>query len=303
MIVDLARIIKRLNNPEYLRCRSLETYRVLTSSFRLLPDFLIIGVQKGGTTSLYRYLEQHPCVAPAFAKEVHFFDNHTRDCKYSKGMRWYRSNFVYQTNRTLHQIRHKQNLLTGEGSPDYIFDPLAPKRIAQTLPHIKIIILLRNPVDRAYSHYLHNIRAAWDPHREPLSFEEAIEAEAERIQGEREKLLAQENYFSYNYMHYSYLARGLYIEQLKTWFSLFPPEQFLILNSEDFFHDPDVVYQQVLKFLGLAPFQLPAYQSFNARAKNNSGMSAALREKLALYYAASNQQLYQFLQRDFHWNE
>lgn len=97
---------KRLKEPTYLLKRSLEIYRMVTSPLRLLPEFLIIGVQKGGTTSLYRYLEEHPCVASAFAREVHFFDNHTRDYKYGKGMSWYRSHFVYSISKFYHKLIH-----------------------------------------------------------------------------------------------------------------------------------------------------------------------------------------------------
>jgi hypothetical protein len=298
----LPHLLKRLQKPDYLRKRGLETYRVMSSALRMLPEFLIIGVQKGGTTSLYRYLEQHPCVAPAFAKEVHFFDNHTRDYKYGKGLSWYRSHFVYSTSKIYHQTVHRQNLITGEGSPDYIFDPNAPQRIAAALPHVKLIVILRNPVDRAYSHYMHNARAAWDVKREPLSFEEAIAAEPTRLQGEKAKLLQDDSYFSYNYMHYSYLQRGMYADQLQTWFSLYPKEQMLILGSENFFADPQAHFKQVLEFLGLPDWDLPEYKSFNTRSQGAIAMADQTRSQLLEYFKPHNQRLYQILGNDFGWD-
>lgn len=295
-------LLNRLKNPDYLAKRSLETYRVITSPLRLLPEFLIIGVQKGGTTSLYRYLEQHPCVASAFAKEVHFFDNHTRDYKYGKGMSWYRSHFVYSTSKFYHKLIHHQDLMTGEGSPDYIFDPNAPQRIAQALPQAKLVVMLRNPVDRAYSHYMHNARAAWDVNREPLSFEEAIAAEPTRLQGEKDKLLQDASYFSYNYMHYSYLQRGIYADQLQTWFNLYPKEQLLILGSENFFADPQACFKQVLQFLELPDWDLPEYKSFNTRSEGAIAMADETRSQLVEYFKPHNQRLYQLLNYDFGWD-
>jgi Sulfotransferase domain len=302
-IDKISYLLKRLQNPEYLLRRSLEAYRVMTSPLRLLPEFLVIGVQKGGTTSLYKYLEQHPCVASAFAKEVHFFDNHTRDYRYGKGIAWYRSHFVYSVFKLYNALIHQQTLITGEGSPDYIFDLHAPKRIAATLPHIKLIILLRNPVDRAYSHYLHNVRAAWDPGREPLSFEEAIAAEAGRLQGEREKLLQDETYFSYSYMHYSYLHRGLYADQLETWFNLYSKEQLLILQSESFFADPKNIFNQVLDFLELPHLELAEYKPYNARTEQADAIAPDTRAKLIKYFKPHNQRLYQLLGFDLGWDE
>jgi Sulfotransferase domain len=295
-------IPKRFKDINFLKRRSLEAYRVWTSSLRLQPSFLIIGAQKGGTTSLYRYLEEHPSVAGAFAKEVHFFDNHTRDYKYGKGMQWYRSHFVYGAHRHYSRLVHQQDLITGEGSPDYLFDVHAPQRIVKNLPNAKIIVLLRDPVDRAYSHYLHNARASWDPNRENLSFEDAIAAEPERLDGEYEKLLQDESYFSYNYMHYSYLKRGFYADQLKIWLQLFPQEQILILKSEDFFAQPSIAFQEVLSFLQLSSWEPKKFQLFNTRNKKSTGLNNNTKEKLKEYFYEQNLALNDLLKQDFGWN-
>ena len=173
---------------------------------RLLPDFIIIGVQRCGTTSLYCNLVQHPNIFPAFVKEVHFFD-----IDFIKGINWYRPHFPSRLYKYYITRICKQGFITGEASPSYIIHRLA-KRISKILPRVKIIILLRNPIYRAYSHYCHQVRKR----RETLSFKHAIEKEAERLNGEAEKILQNENYNSFNHRRFSYLARGIYVDQLKS---------------------------------------------------------------------------------------
>ena len=168
-----------------------------TSPFRLLPNFIIIGAQKCGTTSLYRNLIKHPHIASALRKEVYYFD-----LKFGKkNTVWYKAYFptVFYT-YCMEKIRgHK--LLTGEATPNYIFNPHSPKRVAHLLPQIKLIVMLRNPVDRAYSHYNMMVKKGL----EQLSFEDAIKSETERLSGEMNKMLADENYISHNHRVYSYV--------------------------------------------------------------------------------------------------
>src|SRR5437879_9845243 len=127
-------------------------YRGTTNWIRLLPDFIIIGTQRGGTTSLYSYLASHPSVGPASTKEVHFFDN-----KYTKGLAWYRAHFPSAIEKYYAEHIQKRKFITGESSPYYLFHPHVPKRVAKDVPHAKFIVLLRNPVDRAYSQYNHAV--------------------------------------------------------------------------------------------------------------------------------------------------
>ena len=182
--------------------------RILTNNLRVLPNFLIIGVSRSGTTSLYNYLTQHPSVAPALIKEVYFFDR-----SYKRGLAWYRSFFPTVLEKYYSTTVKKKEFITGEATPCYIFHPHVPRRVFKTIPGIKLIVLLRNPVDRAYSFYHHNLRRGL----ESLSFEEAIESEVKRLRGELEKMMDDENYFSFNRQYYSYLSRGIYVDQLKNW--------------------------------------------------------------------------------------
>jgi Sulfotransferase domain len=154
---------------------------------------------------------------------------------------------------------------------------------------------LRNPVDRAISHYYHEVKLG----SETLSLENAIAQEPERLQGEIEKLETDPNYYSYNHQHYTYQSRGLYLEQLQRWMAFFPKDQFLILKSEDFWEKPDRFLAEVLEFLQLPPLQLDTYPGYNAG--NYTEIDPSLKQKLSQYFQEPNQQLSAFLQRDLNW--
>jgi len=271
-------------------------YRGITTPLRLLPDFLIIGTQRGGTTSLYHYLQAHPCIELANTKDTHFFDK-----KYSKDIGWYRGHFPTVLEKAYAQQVHKRPFVTGEASPSYLFHPHVPKRVVRALPHVKLIVLLRNPVDRAYSQYYHAIQLG----HETLSFEEAIEREEERIAKERQKILQDEYYESFDYKHLSYLSRGIYIEQLQAWMDLFLREQFLILKSEEFYADPAASLKQALAFLKVPvvepQLRKKAYKQYNNT--QHSEMDAATRVRLVEYFKPHNARLYEFLGVDFGWDQ
>src|ERR671930_1259656 len=235
-----AEVLPRVPTPVRKVARgAVRGYGRATSAARPLPDFLILGAQKAGTTALFAYLRWHPGVTgPAF-KEVSFFDRH-----YVHGERWYRAHMPLRRGR-----------IVGEASPSYLFHPLAPERVARMLPRARLIALLRNPVDRAFSHYQHE-RALG---REPLSFEEAIEQEDERMRGELERMLADPAYFSHAWWNYTYVARGRYAEQLERWYAVFPREQLLVLASEELAADPPGVYRRALEFLGASAHDLARY--------------------------------------------
>jgi hypothetical protein len=281
--------------------RALRGLAVGTSQVRQLPDFLIIGTKRGGTTSLWRYLLLHPLVAPMFPatqniKSPHFFDLH-----YARGVAWYRSYFPSAAYRSRVQRRHGRPPVAGEASPYYLFHPRAAERAVEVVPGAKVIVLLRNPVERAWSHYWERVKAGV----EPLSFEEAIEREPSRLAGEAERILADPSYNSEAHEYYSYLARGRYLEQLERWLQRFPREQFCILRSEDFFGDAPRVYGQVLEFLGLPPVNLDAprrYSVVPATARRGERMSESTRRWLVDYYAAENRRLEAALGIELGWS-
>jgi hypothetical protein len=184
---------------------------------------------------------------------------------------------------------------TGEATPYYLFHPLAAERIAETLPSIKLMMVLRNPVERAYSHYLHEVGLGI----EHLSFEQAIDEEPRRLEGESERIASDHMYPGFKHQHFSYLARGIYCDQLVRWFSLFPRERFLILESERFWADPRTSHVTVLRFLGLPPIPLPDYPQHNK--SEPSKMSSPTKDMLRDYFAPHNERLYGLLGEDLEW--
>jgi hypothetical protein len=274
---------KSINQP-------MTRFRLMTGAVRVLPDYIIIGAQKCGTSSLYRYLNEHPAVAPAAGKEVHFFDWH-----YSRGTSWYRAHFPTIVAREMFRARTGRRLITGEASPYYLFHPHAPRRIKSLLPSVKLIALLRNPVERALSAYHHQARAG----SEPLSFREAMDQEPARLAPEIERLTRDDTYKSAAHRRFSYLSRGVYADQLEAWFRLFPREQILVIRSEDFFEEPAATVAQVFRFLGLPSTQSSEFRRFNAG--DYGEMDPAINARLTEYFAPHNQRLYDLLGRDLGW--
>lgn len=258
------------------------TYGKATSAIRPLPDFLILGAQKAGTTALYAYLRRHPHITGPSWKEVSFFDRH-----WTRGEAWYRGNFP-------NVLRARRDLV-GEASPSYLFHPLAPQRVAGLVPDAKLIALVRNPVDRAYSHYHHEVALR----REPLSFEDALAAEDERTAGEEARLAAEPGYFSHDWWNHTYKARGRYAEQLERWLDVFPPEQLLVLSSDELLGEPGRAHARVLEFLGAQPHRLDSYPRVFERAYE--AMSLETRAGLVAEFAEPNRRLYGLLGRDLGW--
>jgi hypothetical protein len=271
---------------------SAQAYARPTAGLRLLPDYLIIGAQRAGTTSLHRYLVQHPGVRTMLrTKGVHFFDT-----AYGRGMSWYASRFPTRLAAWWVARRHGVELRTGEASPYYLFHPQVPRRVAEHLPRVKLIALLRDPVVRAYSHYQHEAARGF----EPLSFEEAIEAEPARLAGETERMLAEPLYHSFAHQHHSYLARGRYFEQLERWRALFDDRQLLVVSSERFFAEPDHTFQRVLEFLELPAFTPPGgYEKHNGY--DYRGMGEGVHRRLVEHFQEPNRRLYESLGDDFGW--
>jgi Sulfotransferase domain len=259
-----------------------ETFRAYgraTASVRPLPNFLILGAQKAGTTALYAYLRWHPQVTGPSFKEVSFFDRH-----YARGERWYRAHFPARRRAAI-----------GEASPSYLFHPLAPERVAALLPDARLIALLRNPVHRAFSHYQHELALG----REPLSFEDALGAEDERLRGEVERLSSDPAYFSHAWWNYTYLARGRYAEQLERWYGAFPRERLLVLFTEELAQDPGGTYRSVLEFLGLEARELPSYPRIFEREYEQ--MHPETRAQLEQSFAEPNRRLAALLGRTLPW--
>lgn len=254
-------------------------YRYFTAFRRTLPNFIIAGAQKAGTTSLFGYLEKHPQCVPPQTKEVHYFDKN-----YHRGELWYRSNFPPQS-----RLR-SSGRVTFESSLYYMCERQVPARMQALLPELKLIFLLRNPVTRAYSHYQHSVL----PRREPLSFEDALLAEQERLAGEEARMLADPTYQSFSHQHYSYQLRGRYAEQLLNWRKYFSADQMLVLEAERMFRQPAEVFAEVLAFLGLDAWAPPSFENLNS-GRYKQPMCPVTRARLEAYFAPYNRQLYDLL--------
>lgn len=269
------------------RCLA-QPYRQLMWSQRVLPDFIILGAQKAGTTSLHAYLSQHPQLVPSSRKEVHFFSGglDPEVDKYEKGLAWYRSHFPPKGTLGPEQK-------TFEASPLYLFNPLAPGRMAEHAPHVKLIAVLRNPTERAVSHYFHEKRKG----REPLPIAEALRAEEGRL----EPILQQEDYKNDVFIHHSYKSRGLYKQQLERYLEHFRREQLLVINSDELFARPPCVLKRVFDFLEVdAGFRVADLSPSNVGTNKNSVGSEVYRY-LNDFFRPHNHALYDLLGTSYNW--
>ncbi len=273
-------------------------YALATAGDRPPPDFLVIGTKRGGTTSLFNYLLMHPGVLGLFPQSRgkkstdYFFKERQR------GDRWYRSHFHAERYRRRRQRRLGYRPLGGEASPYYMWDPRIASAVAGSAPGVRAIALLRNPTERAWSHYLERVENSV----EPLSFEDALACEEERIRGETDRMLADSTYYSAAHDWYAYRARGLYLPQLRTWHAAFPAEQLLVLRSEDLYADPQVAVDRVCAFLGLPPTVLPTRRTFNASKKPQGSMPEAARIELDAFYRPYNRELESYLRTSLGWD-
>lgn len=286
--LEKRRRIQQFSTSLYLK------YCNLTGCFHVLPDFLIIGFVKCGTTSMYQYLTQHPNIFSAKGKEIDYFDR-----LYQRGLNWYRVAFSFKIQKSFVKNFLKKDFITGEATPRYIEHVHALERIKKTLPNAKFIVLLRNPIDRAFSHYNMNMTSEY----EYLTFEDALKREKQRIQGRYEKMKRIENYYSWDYDLYGYLEHGVYIKNLKRWMNVFHREQFLILQTEEFKRNTSEVYNQALKFLNLPTHNLEEYPLHKKIDYKTRKMKKETRKELSEYFKPYNKELYKFLGKNFHWDE
>jgi len=274
--------------------RSLVVYGEKTSGRRPLPEFLIIGTKRGGTTSLWNYMIKHPLVPRLFpawnTKTSHYFEEN-----WYRGVDWYRSHFPTEAQRATMEREHGGAPKAGEAAPLYMFHPLAAARVHALMPEVKLIVLLRDPVERAYSHWKERTTEG----KETLDFPTALAREAERTTGERERLIADPNLFSEAYDWYTYRARGRYLEHLEPWLELFRRDQMYIVQSEVFYREPARVLGEIQEFVGLPRYDIGSYEVFNAR--RSASIPEAVREELTEYYRPYNRALADRLGMTFDW--
>ena len=273
-------LANRLNSRSLARTALLTVNRP-TVSGRMLPTFLIAGAARCGTTSMFDTLRKHPAIGHPFlpwTKEVHFFDN-----KYGRGLAWYQSHFPLKARMQRAARTAGANAPQAfESGVGYMFHPLAPGRIKRDLPDVKLLVMLRDPVERAFSAHAYSVAAGC----ETETFERALELEEERLAGEVERIVADPAYHSLSHRHHSYRIRGQYIEQLERLEQMFGRDRIHVVDSGDFWTDPVPSYKGVLDFLDLPDVGNPDFRQRNSRprpAPTPDSVRAALREHYRPY--------------------
>lgn len=225
---------------------ALRRYGMATAGSRALPDYLVIGTKRGGSTSLYRNLVRTPGVLPLFPRAADVKGTYYFDVEFERGERWYRSHFASTAIRD--QAAGHGPVVTGEASPYYLSHPHAAARAAQLVPEARIVAVLREPVARAHSHFQERVRQGVET---LPTFAAAVAAEADRLAGEVDRMVEDPTYVSWNHLNFGYLAQSDYALGLGRWLDRFPADQVLVLRSEDFYADAAAVLAQVRGFLGL----------------------------------------------------
>ena len=263
------------------------TYGRLTAGARTLPTFLICGGQRCGTTSLYRALAAHPAILKAVLhKGVHYFDTN-----YHRGPGWYRAHFPLRDTVSRVGARHGVRAQVFESSPYYLYHPHAPARIAADLPNVKLVVLLRDPVERAYSQHAHEVARGYET--EP-DVARALAAEASRLAGEVDRMRAQPWYHSFAHQHLAYRQRGEYVTYLRRLETLVGRDRLHVVDAGDFFTAPEHSYDGVLDFLGLPRLGYPPFERHNARPRG-SALPERLRAELSQHYRGYDEQLAEWL--------
>jgi hypothetical protein len=281
------------------------SFRGPTNRFRSLPDFMIFGAGRAATLLLYHYLGSHPCVIRPLRKHTEYFSRN-----YDRGVDWYRSLFPTRVTKSALSVVRRHPILTFEASGDYLVNPYAAERAKKVIPDAKLIVVLRDPVERAFQHYLHTIGLGV----EDRPFAEALALEHERIAPDIEMMRKDPLYHCSAYYHFSYVEKGKYAEMLERWLAHFPPSQFLIVPSEELFDQPARTIGHVVDFLDLPEWDPPSFDvyvheyegyfrdhTYPGRTVAHAPMEAATRQKLVATFAPLNERLEDLLRREFGW--
>lgn len=253
--------------------------RLATYQSRALPSYLILGTQRGGTTALHVSLAHHPQVLPPTRKEIQYFDRF-----YSLGSGWYRAHFPRHTDLAYLPGRG----ITGEATANYLYDPRAPFRVQMTVPSAKLIVLIRNPIDRAFSAWKLLSRQG----REQRSFSHAIAAELESAPDLEPATFRRRP-------SPSYLARGRYEEQLLRWYTHCDRHNLLVIPSEQLFTHPEPIFDKITGFLDLVVWQPEAFRPVYSTESRD--LDSRMRLQLARYFAPHNERLQALVGEDLGW--
>ncbi len=285
--MELRKLTGRVNAALPARVTSAARKAVLawgmaTSRFRMTPSFIVVGAQRAGTTTLFRVLSEHPdVVRPTLSKGIGYFD-----LNYDKSQRWYRGHFPLKRGR----------LKAFESSGYYLFHPLAAQRIARDLPEVKVVVMVRDPIERAYSAHRHELVRGF----ETLGFEDALAKESERLDGEEERLVADPSYQSYEHRHHGYLARSRYAGQIERFIEEVGRDRVYVIDADRFFGNPQEL-TGLFDWLGLSRWLPAEVGKHNAQAREP--MDPELRARLEDEFADDDARLAALMGRTPSWRE
>lgn len=281
-------------NPEKIYNGNIEVmpslFSRLTPFMRCMPDFFIGGAQKGGTTSLYYSIIQHPQIIPSKNKEIFYYGTTPN---YEKGIMYYRHFFASTIYKKYREFKTGKHALCLDASTNTLDSAEAPKRILKDNPNAKVVFILRNPSERAYSHYKMAVKRGWDF----ADFEKALELEEQRIADGKTHPLSHPKH-NYAYQRLGYKSRSIYVKHLKNWFADFPNKNLMVISSEAFFKTPDELFQSVCSFLEIddAPVK---FEKLNEG--NSEKMKPETRQQLDAFFKPYNEALFQLLNKQFDW--
>ena len=289
-----------LNNPKFnpFRISFKRIFYQLTNNTRVLPDFIIIGSGRAGTTALYSYLIQHPQIMKAYTHEkkdvadLHFFEYMISD-----KIGWYRAHFPTKISKRIKELKLEKKCITGEFTSTYMYNKKVPDRIKEILPNVKILLVLRNPIDKIYSTYSQQYKFG-----EYLSnFEDIINSELNRmeiLEENPEFLTFNENIDSF--VQHNILRHGIYHNYLKKWYEIFCKEQIMIIDSEQLKNDTLNCMKNIFEFLEIEKLKIKDISKINEG--NYKKMDIESRKKLVDYFSPHNKKLNTLLKSKFIWD-
>lgn len=269
----------------------LERAALATWDKRVLPELVLVGAQRGGTTALTEALYRLPITdRPRRGKGSHYFSYN-----YYRGWEWFQAQFPSQAWADRVEKKHGRPMFCFDACPYYLFHPFAIERMAQALPDAKLMIMLRDPVRRAESHFHHSVSHG----HEDLTFAEALMQETTRLAGEDEKMRDDWSYWSHSHEHHSYASKGMYADQIERLLTFYPREKVLILQSEAFYRDPNTELAKVTSWLGLPDVELATQDKRNSHEYKK--MDGEVRDQLIQLYREPNNRLYRLLGEQYDW--
>ena len=256
---------------------------------RVLPDFLVIGAKRCGTTSLFYHLPEHPCISKSPHDNMGFFNDN-----FHLGVNWYKS--FFPTIFTRNKIKSEfGNFLAFDVTTTYMEEESTANNVYQTKPNMKIIVILRNPVDRTYSQYHLNLREK----AEKRSFEDVLEENMNRLDKESHERYEIKPKFSAE--GNNYLKKGLYAQQLRHWLKIFPRENILILSTEEFESNQQAIYNKIFEFLNISQFEVKNTEKMEKGSY--SQMKSETRSLLLDYFRPHNNELFKLINKKFDWEK